>query len=207
MKDLKIKLEFSPTPKPQPYAVMTLPNMEITGSPSLAPKIERFSLESPKGSNGIFTTVVTVPPSLKESSHKDASIDGGDVGTRKTRNQKRGIFDGATESDNEMAWSSDESAAINNTSNEVPGVATVDASSSANSANPTSSPPPLINIKFEIKKGAWSDKESECLMKGVEKLGEGKWKEIRAEYYSVLRYRTTNQLKDKYRNIRGRPKH
>lgn len=110
---------------------------------------------------------------------------------------KRGIFDRGIESGTEMEWSSDESTSISptkGTSKEMSSICTTEVSHTV-----------TLTDSF-MKKGVWSEEESRCLLEGVEKFGEGKWKEIRAESYSVLKHRTTNQLKDKYRNIKGRSK-
>ena len=110
--------------------------------------------------------------------------------------RKKGIFDRGIESSVEMEWSSDESIPI--TSGKTTGI--VGQTDSFN----------LVTLPTQSsfnRKGAWSEEESRCLLEGVEKFGEGKWKEIRAESYSILKYRTTSQLKDKYRNIKGRQKH
>lgn len=138
--------------------------------------------------------IVTYPPILPPSpdtskEHEDEAEEA--KGTPTKGASTKGIFDCA-ESGTEMEWSSDESPCVN---------PLLDVSTLSPEALAT---PPIASIP---RKGAWSSEESRCLLEGVEKYGEGKWKEIRAESYSVLMLRTTNQLKDKYRNIKGRPKH
>ncbi len=109
---------------------------------------------------------------------------------------ERCIFDTSNRtSGTEMEWSSDESSFIH----------------LSQPKNPieSESPPKLDNSslfnKPLIKKGAWSEEESRCLTEGVQIFGEGKWKDIISNY-PTLQCRTSNQLKDRYRNIKGRSK-
>lgn len=125
----------------------------------------------------------------------------------RTRQGTGSIFDRAMASSpgTEMGWTSDESASIHEGSpakrprGKRGGAAEKERDTPTKDTNSG-------KFKFVVRKGAWSEEESRCLLEGVEKFGEGKWKEIREEAFSVLRYRTTNQLKDKYRNMKGRPK-
>lgn len=133
-----------------------------------------------------------------------------DERSRPIRSCRQGIFDRATPSNTEMDWSSDESSSIQS-AREPPGnddnnngSTSAEGEKDKSTLKPAKASP--SNFKFPLRKGAWSEEESRCLLEGVEKFGEGKWKEIRAQAYSVLRFRTTSQLKDKYRNIKGRPK-
>ena len=127
---------------------------------------------------------------------------GGGGGGEGEGSTKLGIFDRGLESGTEMDWSSDESTCIRPLGDISGQESPVKSVTVALKTTPT----PMPTRSF-IRKGAWSEEESRCLLEGVEKYGEGKWKEIRAESYSVLKHRTTNQLKDKYRNIKGRAKH
>ncbi len=109
--------------------------------------------------------------------------------------KKFGIFDLETVYSAEMEWSSDESASISGVKN-APQKLTLSTSVMKSPSNSPGKP-------STVRRGVWSEEEAQCLTEGVEIYGEGKWKEIRAAY-SVLGCRTTSQLKDKYRNIKGR---
>lgn len=143
-----------------------------------------------------YGVLITYPPIIPTDSQGSTPIRGA---------AKRGIFDREDESGTEMGWSSDESTSISpsksaGTQQDLLALCTGTLTDITRTNTSTST-------DSFIKKGVWSEEESRCLLEGVEKFGEGKWKEIRAESYSVLKHRTTNQLKDKYRNIKGRPKH
>ena len=160
---------------------------------------------------------MTTPPSLSTTGVVDnngmdslvhvVNIQVGDEKWPPYALRHKGVFEKATlaSAGAEMGWSSDESQNIDNAS--VPDKGTpVKATAAGQSETDTPSKTGASQFKLLTRKGAWSEEESRCLLEGVQKFGEGKWKEIREEAYSVLRYRTTNQLKDKYRNIKGRVK-
>lgn len=185
LNDMEVQLEFNPPlrpPEPQHGSANSSISAEVT-------TVNTSSLVGDK-----YGVLITYPPIIP--------IDGEGSGeTSLMGAAKRGIFDRGAESGTEMNWSSDESTSINPASKDISKntpTAQTATETSSHSLTPTGS--------FR-KKGAWSEEESRCLLEGVEKFGEGKWKEIRAESYSVLKHRTTNQLKDKYRNIKGRSKH
>ena len=53
------------------------------------------------------------------------------------------------------------------------------------------------------KRRGWTPSETEDLMKGVKKYGEGNWKVI-LDHGNFLPHRTAVSLKDKWRNLKGR---
>lgn len=56
------------------------------------------------------------------------------------------------------------------------------------------------NKKVYVK---WTKVEQAALEMGMKEFGEGRWKEIK-NFYSVLKKKTTLQLKDKNRNMKKR---
>jgi hypothetical protein len=194
-KNVKSRLIFDP-PLPQPANNFS-PKPNIIGTQSVV--ISTTCTTTP-GSNSVpvvggYGMLITYPPIVPTDNEEVVE----------QFQQKRGIFDRAIESGTEMEWSSDESTFVSPTKG---GGARRDllnlcSETISDISHAITTTPPTDGF---IKKGVWSEEESRCLLDGVEKFGEGRWKEIRAESYSILKHRTTNQLKDKYRNIKGRSK-
>ena len=162
-----------------------------TNSPSVTPKIniKRTSNRAKKTESPCVGTIVREDTS--------SVVNNNEIKMKRSV-RGLGIFDTAVASSEEMEWSSDESCLIQTDTVVSP---------QKNEGSPvTPSNDKALDSSSFIKKGAWSDEESKCLMQGVEIFGEGRWKEIKASY-PLLRYRKTNQLKDRYRNIKGRNKH
>lgn len=211
IRNVKVELEFDHVPQPNPppnsnasTGLSLEPNTStsldleptITTSLGLEPKLElvtcRLAGRPDVTTQSDSSSLSLLPYYTYNSSHIQEGTD------TPRPIARQGIFDRTSASGTEMEWSSDESASIHSTK----AAADVDAFHIA--IKPSAKSP--LPVKNFIKKGVWSEEEYGCLMEGVERFGEGKWKEIRTEYYSVLQHRTTSQLKDKYRNIKGRTK-
>ncbi|GMI20131.1 hypothetical protein TeGR_g5422 [Tetraparma gracilis] len=58
-----------------------------------------------------------------------------------------------------------------------------------------------IRLPQGQKKKMWSEEEEDCVRKGVERYGAGKWADIKSYYSAQLEYRSSIQIKDKWRNM------
>lgn len=65
--------------------------------------------------------------------------------------------------------------------------------------------PAHFRNKKKTKRNFWTQEEVDALLKGVEKIGPGKWTKIKGEYPEIFANRTSLDLKDKWRNIERRP--
>lgn len=65
--------------------------------------------------------------------------------------------------------------------------------------------PAHFRNKKKTKRNFWTQEEVDALLKGVEKIGPGKWTKIKGEYPEIFASRTSLDLKDKWRNIERRP--
>lgn len=188
------KIQFSPSSVPK------VANTETKSSPIVVPRIEkteamecqRFIVAEHQDVEETYTVLAS--PS-GNSDINEYLVDNAEKGWRETRIlERQGIFDRARASNSDIEWSSEESAPIHSPQHKK---------IHPPSKRTKSNSPQMNSPNNYIKKGAWSEAESQCLLEGVDCYGEGKWKEIKASYPD-LRFRTTNQLKDKYRNIKGR---
>lgn len=218
LKDLKCKLEFESvvsalsTATPLPLETDTTdncPKVDIDSGSNLEAHGTPETVYNSESNNEML---MIYPPTQSLGEKENEGIDNTEIAdiAQEETHRGKGIFDRGIESSVEMEWSSDESTPI--TSGKTAGkTASIARQAAADSLNPvtllTQAESSWQTQSAFNRKGAWSEEESQCLLEGVEKFGEGKWKEIRTESYSVLKYRTTSQLKDKYRNIKGRQKH
>lgn len=50
----------------------------------------------------------------------------------------------------------------------------------------------------------WTDSEKNALIQGINRFGIGHWAEIKKTFYLTLKFRTSGQIKDKYRTMKKR---
>jgi len=55
--------------------------------------------------------------------------------------------------------------------------------------------------KKKQQRRRWTPEEERAIVDGVQRLGEGRWSDIRSSFLSILRNRTNVEIKDKWRNM------